>query len=205
MIIRDAKFVRSATGPDQYPPAGLPEVAFAGRSNVGKSSLLNTLLNRRKLVRTSKTPGCTRALNFFEVNGRFRFVDLPGYGYARVPVPVRAAWRPMVETYLHERRDLRAVVFLLDSRRVPSADDLLLWDWLREQGKQSIVVLTKVDKLSRHKRQQQAASIAARLSLEPGELIQFSAVTREGRDRLWEAIAGALGASMERDREAAID
>ena len=157
MRIHQARFLCSATTPEHYPPQDLLEVAFAGRSNVGKSSLINTLLNRKKLVRTSKTPGCTQLLNFFEVDGRWRFVDFPGYGYARVPAEVRKHWRPMVETYLKGRRTLRGLVLILDVRRLPSPEDLSFWSWLQERGLSVIAVLTKVDKLSRNERAKQVA------------------------------------------------
>ena len=131
MLVRSAKFICSAVTPEQYPLTDLPEVAFAGRSNVGKSSLINKILNRKKLVRTSKTPGRTQLLNFFEINGIYRFVDLPGYGYAKVPDEVRKRWRPMVETYLTTRENMRGIVLLLDLRRMPSREDLTLWHWLQ--------------------------------------------------------------------------
>jgi GTP-binding protein len=188
MQIRSAKFVCSAVTPEQYPPADLPEVAFAGRSNVGKSSLINKLLNRKKLVRTSKTPGRTQLLNFFEINERWHFVDLPGYGYAKVPAEVRKRWRPMVETYLNSRATLRGIVLLLDVRRVPSEEDLLLWHWLQPREFAVITVLTKIDKLSRNKRYKQIASIAKKLGCGSQELLPFSAITGEGGDALWRAL-----------------
>ncbi len=130
MKILSAEFVLSAKEPAHYPPAVLPEIAFAGRSNVGKSSLINTLLNRKGLARTSNTPGRTQEINFFRVNDRFAFIDLPGYGYAKVPESIRKQWGPMVETYLRERDTLRLVVLILDVRRDPSEEDLQLIDWL---------------------------------------------------------------------------
>jgi GTP-binding protein len=193
MQIHDARFICSATTPEQYPPADLPEVAFAGRSNVGKSSLINKLLNRKKLVRTSKTPGCTQLLNFFEVNGRWRFVDFPGYGYAKVPGDVRRRWRPMVETYLTGRRTLRGLVLLLDARRLPSPEDLAFWFWLRERGVTVVAVVTKWDKLSRNDRARQVRTIAAHLACAPESLVRFSAASGEGREELWNALEGLLG------------
>ena len=130
MKVLSAEFVLSAKEPAHYPPAVLPEIAFAGRSNVGKSSLINTLLNRKRLARTSNTPGRTQEINFFRVNDRFAFIDLPGYGYAKVPESIRKQWGPMVETYLRERDTLRLVVLILDVRRDPSEEDLQLIDWL---------------------------------------------------------------------------
>jgi GTP-binding protein len=193
MIIHSAKFVCSAVTPDQYPPDDLPEVAFAGRSNVGKSSLINKILNRKKLVRTSKTPGRTQLLNFFEINELWRFVDLPGYGYAKVPVEVQKRWRPMVESYLTTRANMRGMVWLLDIRREVSKEDLTLWDWLQAKQVTVIIVITKADKLSKNKRNKQAASIAKSLGRNAQELIQFSATSGEGKDEIWQALRQLLG------------
>ncbi|MGD8433708.1 MAG: ribosome biogenesis GTP-binding protein YihA/YsxC [Syntrophobacterales bacterium] len=196
MIIRSAKFVCSAVTPEQYPPDDLPEVAFAGRSNVGKSSLINKILNRKKLVRTSKTPGRTQLLNFFEINELWRFVDLPGYGYAKVPKEVQKRWRPMVENYLRTRVNLRGMVWLLDIRREVSKEDLTLWDWLRTKELTVIVVITKADKLSKNKRNKQAASIAKSLGMKARELIQFSAISGEGKNEIWEALRQLLSSDQ---------
>ena len=193
MIIRSAKFFCSAVTPGQYPPDDLPEVAFAGRSNVGKSSLINEILNRKKLVRTSKTPGRTQLLNFFEINELWRFVDLPGYGYAKVPAEVQKRWRPMVESYLTTRVNLRGMVWLLDIRREVSKEDLHLWDWLQAMQVPVIIVVTKADKLSKNKRNKQAASIAKSLGRTAQELIQFSATSGEGKDEIWQALRQLLG------------
>jgi GTP-binding protein len=203
MQVHSATFLCSAVSPEQYPPEDLPEVAFAGRSNVGKSSLLNKLLNRKKLVRTSKTPGCTQLLNFFDINERWRFVDLPGYGYAKVPAAVKRRWRPMVETYLTSRSTMRGIVLLLDVRRTPSPEDLTFWDWLKARGMPVVAVLTKVDKLSRNQRKKQAAGIAAALDCEPKALLQFSAATGEGREALWRALKPLLGVTGRGSRDEA--
>jgi GTP-binding protein len=192
MIIRSAKFICSAVKPEHYPSADLPEVAFAGRSNVGKSSLINKILNRKKLVRTSKTPGRTQLLNFFEINEVYRFVDLPGYGYAKVPAEVQKRWRPMVENYLTTRVNLRGMVWLLDVRREVSKEDLHLWDWLQAMQVPVIIVVTKADKLSKNKRNKQAASIAKSLGRTAQELIQFSATSGEGRDEIWRELLRIL-------------
>jgi GTP-binding protein len=188
MIIRSAKFICSAVKPEHYPSEDLPEVAFAGRSNVGKSSLINKILNRKKLVRTSKTPGRTQLLNFFEINEVYRFVDLPGYGYAKVPAEVQKRWRPMVENYLTTRVNLRGMVWLLDIRREVSKEDLTLWDWLQAQQLKVIIVITKADKLSKNKRNKQAARIAKSLGRKTQELIQFSAISGEGKDEIWQEL-----------------
>jgi GTP-binding protein len=193
MIIRSAKFICSAVTPEHYPPADLPEVAFAGRSNVGKSSLINKILNRKKLVRTSKTPGRTQLLNFFEINEIYRFVDLPGYGYAKVPAEVQKRWRPMVETYLTSRSNMRGMVLLLDIRREPSKEDLNLWHWLQTMSIEVVTVTTKVDKLSRNKRNKQIAAIAKTLGCKKEELIEFSAMTGEGRHEIWKELLRLLG------------
>ncbi len=188
MIIKSAEFIKSATRPAQYPPAQLPEIAFAGRSNVGKSSLINTLVNRKHLVKTSSTPGRTQLINFFDINQQIVFVDLPGYGYAKVPQSVRKKWGPMIETYLSRRKTLRAVVAIMDIRRTPQQEELNLLGWLSHYAISAIVVLTKTDKLSKSKSAQQYRRIAETLTLNPDDLILFSAKTRRGRDTLWKAI-----------------
>jgi GTP-binding protein len=192
MMIRSAKFICSAVTPEQYPPADLPEVAFAGRSNVGKSSLINKILNRKKLVRTSKSPGRTQLLNFFEINGIYRFVDLPGYGYAKVPDEVKKRWRPMVETYLTCRINMRGIVLLLDLRRVPSKEDLIFWRWLQANSIKVIAVITKVDKLSKNKRNRQVGIIAKTLGCGAEALLQFSALTGEGHQEIWKELLKLL-------------
>ena len=186
--ILSAEYTLSAHRGDQCPPGGLPEVAFLGRSNVGKSTLINNLLGRKKLVRTSSRPGCTRALNFFLINQRWNFVDLPGFGYAAVSKDVKANWGPLVLDYLARRESLAAVVFLQDSRRVPASEELFLWEFLSEHGRRVIPVLTKADKLKRGERDRQLKLFAAALTpygVDPGEVIWFSALSREGRDQLW--------------------
>ncbi len=188
MQIKSAEFIKSATRPAQYPPAQLPEIAFAGRSNVGKSSLINTLVNRKHLVKTSSTPGRTQLINFFDINQQIVFVDLPGYGYAKVPQSVRKKWGPMIETYLSRRKTLRAVVAIMDIRRTPQQEELNLLGWLSHYAISAIVVLTKTDKLSKSKSAQQYRRIAETLTLNPDDLILFSAKTRRGRDTLWKAI-----------------
>jgi GTP-binding protein len=194
--IISAEYSLSAHRGDQCPPGELPEAAFLGRSNVGKSSLINSLLGRKKLVRTSSRPGCTRALNFFLINQRWNFVDLPGFGYAAVSKDVKAAWGPLVLEYLARRESLAAVVFLQDGRRLPASEELFLWEFLREQGRRVIPVLTKADKLKRGERSQQLKLIGAALApfeVDPGEIIWYSALTREGRDRLWDRLLACLG------------
>jgi GTP-binding protein len=188
MIIKSAEFVKSAVRPSQYPPAILPEVAFSGRSNVGKSSLINTLVNRKHLVKTGSTPGRTQLINFFDINQSFTFVDLPGYGYAKVPAAVRKKWGPMIETYLSTRPTLKAVVLILDIRRMPGIEELRFIDWLNHSDIPVILTLTKADKLSKAKQIQQADAIAASLSADKNNLILFSAKSRLGKDAVWNAL-----------------
>ena len=189
----DVSFVASAYTPEQYPPANRPEIAFAGRSNVGKSSLLNKLTNRRHLAVTSSRPGRTRSINFFAVGKDLYFVDLPGYGYAKVPRKVKKSWKEMVETYLLGRPTLKGVVLILDIRRDPGSDDLGLLDWLQHHNIPVLLVLTKADKLSRQKALSRAAIISKALhgtSL-PKPLI-FSSRTGLGKEHLWESIKGLI-------------
>ena len=188
MIIKSAEFVKSATRPAEYPPVQLPEIAFAGRSNVGKSSLINTLVGRKRLVRTSSIPGRTQLINFFDINGKMGFVDLPGYGYAKVPVSVRRKWGPMIETYLSGRKTLMGVVVIMDIRRTPRQEELNLLGWLGHYTIPAIVVLTKTDKLSKNKVNRQLGENTRALSMDPKDLILFSAKTRRGKDALWKAI-----------------
>jgi GTP-binding protein len=189
-------FVKSATKPSNYPESEFPEVAFAGRSNVGKSSLINTLVNRRALVRTSSTPGRTQLLNFFDINGEFSLVDLPGYGFAKVPLEVKKAWGPMMRTYLEKRPQLRAVVMLFDIRRVPREEDLELLDWLEEFEIPTIPIITKIDKISRNKRASQIKPILEATGLPQDAFTLFSALSKEGRDEVWERIEEALELSV---------
>ena len=193
MIIQSVQFVTSATGLSACPASDWPEIAFAGRSNVGKSSLINTLLNRRGLVRTSSTPGRTQMLNFFAVNEALHFVDLPGYGFARAPRTVRERWQPMIRGYLTGRTNLKAVVWLLDARREPSDEDLHFLDWLEEAERPTIPVVTKIDKLSRNELARQLAAIGRATGLELDVFTKFSSVTREGCTELWERIEAAIG------------
>ena len=188
MIIKSAEFVTSAAKKFQYPPAALPEIAFAGRSNVGKSSLINTLVNRKRLVKTSSTPGRTQLINFFDINNNLTFVDLPGYGYARVPVSVQKKWGPMIETYLSSRKTLKGVVIIMDIRRQPREEEQNLIGWLDHFSIAQILVLTKTDKLSKTKLIKQQDAIVRALAVEQEEVILFSAKTRRGKDAVWDAI-----------------
>jgi GTP-binding protein len=192
MKIISAEFIKSATKPSEYPRGNLPEVAIAGKSNVGKSSLINALVNRKNLAKTSSSPGRTQLINFFLVNGKFSVVDLPGYGYARVPLQVRKTWKPMVESYLQTRKEIRLVILILDARRGASADDLALLDWLDYHKIPSLIALTKADKLSQIERARQKRALADVSLLAAKPMSFFSAVTGEGKEELWRLIQEAL-------------
>lgn len=170
------------------PEPSLPEIAFAGRSNVGKSSLINSLVRRKKLARVSNTPGRTREINFFRVNEAFVLADLPGYGYARISKEAKAAWRPLIEGYLSTSPALRGIVQLLDIRHDPTAEDEQMLDFLADLAAPTIVVLTKTDKLRPREAAERAAAIATGLGLPDDQVIRFSARTGEGRDELAQAV-----------------
>jgi GTP-binding protein len=183
----DAEHIISAARPDQFPPESLPEIAFLGRSNVGKSSLLNCLTGKKGLAYTSSRPGCTQLINFFRINGEMHFVDLPGYGYARVPLEVKARWKSLIESYLLNRNSLKTAVVLLDSRRGWMETDLELKSWLEFQNIPYVVVATKFDKLNQKEQHRSLTSISKELS--GSELFPFSAVTGRGAREIWQAIS----------------
>ena len=182
MIIQAVEFIKSAVKPSQYPEYGFPEIAFAGRSNVGKSSLINTLIQRKNMVKTSSRPGCTQLINFFLVNEALAFVDLPGYGYAKVSKQVRAQWRPMVNRYLSERENLLGLILLMDIRRNPGEEELDLARWLEENEMPFLIVLTKADKLSKTRQKNRRKELCRLLGRDENGLILFSSKTRQGRD-----------------------
>jgi GTP-binding protein len=189
LVIRNVEFIGGMAEKHGWrPDSPLPEVAFAGRSNVGKSSLLNSLVRRKSFARVSRTPGRTREINFFRVNNGFVLVDLPGYGYARVSKEKKSEWRPMIESYLRRTTQLRGIVLLLDIRREPSDDDRAMLDFLAEVEVPTIVALTKTDKLSKAAARERVGEIARALALETEQIIPFSAQTGEGRVELLEAI-----------------
>jgi GTP-binding protein len=196
LVIRKLEFIGGLASVGGWRPEGtLPEIAFAGRSNVGKSSLLNRLVGRRSLARVSRTPGRTREINFFRVNDQFILADLPGYGYARVSKTRKAEWRPLIEGYLTKTPQLAGVVQLLDMRHEPSDDDVAMLDLLSELEMPTVVVLTKSDKLSRRAAAERIHKISLGLGLDPEQTIAFSAMTGEGRDELAGAIAAALASA----------
>ena len=189
LVIRDLRFLGPMASVGGWrPETSLPEIAFAGRSNVGKSSLLNTLVRRKAFARVSNTPGRTREINFFEVNRRFVLVDLPGYGYAKISKDRRAEWRPLIEGYLRRSANLRGVVQLIDIRRDPSEDDLQMLDFLGDVGAPTIVAITKVDKLSTRAAAARVEALTRSLGLDADQVIPFSAHTGAGRDELAAAI-----------------
>lgn len=192
MNVYSADFLTSAPSLAKCPPPEMPEIAFAGRSNVGKSSLVNSLLNRKGLVRTSSTPGRTQLLNFFVINDAINFVDLPGYGFARAPKAVREKWQPMVHGYLRGRSTLKAVVWLLDVRREPSKEDLQFLDFLEETEIQTIPVVTKVDKVSGNELERRMNKIAKTTGLPVDVFVPFSVLRKQGSKEVWELIEQVL-------------
>jgi len=190
-------FIKSAVQPSQFPPPDKPEIAFAGRSNVGKSSLINRLVNSLKLARTSSRPGRTRAINFFNVDRRLCLTDLPGYGYAEVPLKLRRNWKVLVETYLKKRQNLKAVVVIIDIRRNMGQGDLELLRWLKAYEIGAIVVLTKADKVSKGKASHHQNAISSQLMQQGfGQPISFSAKTGQGKQELWKAIHEVVGTNL---------
>ena len=193
LVIRSLEFIGPmATAEGWRPTNELPEVAFAGRSNVGKSSLLNRLVRRKAFARVSNTPGRTREINFFKVNGTFVLADLPGYGYARIAKSRKAEWLPLIEGYLRMSPALRGVVQLLDVRHPPSAEDLQMLDFLADIGAPTVIVLTKIDKLRARELPERIHEIAVQLHLEEDQMIPFSATTNVGRDDLAAALVSLV-------------
>jgi GTP-binding protein len=189
MIVKTTEFVISAVKPAQYPDDALPEFALAGRSNVGKSSLINCLIRRKNLARTSSKPGKTQTINFYKINDTLYFADVPGYGFAKVPKSVRNAWGKMMETYLSQRDELKAVIQVVDLRHPPSNDDYNMYQYLKHFGIPTIVVATKADKISKGQWQKHLKVIREGLQLQKGDpLICFSSETGQGRDEVWREI-----------------
>lgn len=194
MKVNQSEFIISAVRPEQYPDDGLPEIALAGRSNVGKSSLINRLINRKNLARTSSTPGKTQQLNYYKINQDLYFVDFPGYGYAKVSKEQRFAWGKMMEKYLSGRKELKLVMQMVDMRHEPSKDDKMMNEWLRHHGLPLVVVATKMDKIPKTRRAKHIKVIKQALDLRPGDLfVPFSSELGLGKDELWEIITRHAG------------
>jgi len=193
MIIRKAEFITSAVEPHQYPNLGLPEIALAGRSNVGKSSIINAMVNRSGLAKVGNTPGKTRLINFFNVNDTLLLVDLPGYGYAKVSKEERKSWGSLAETYLTTRENLKAILLLLDIRHEPTEDDALMMQYIRESGRKLIVVANKSDKISRSEHKRHIDIIRKVLNLSSDiDILPISSVKKTGIEALWERIEMSL-------------
>jgi len=186
--IRSVSFIKSAVAPKDYPETALPEIAVAGRSNVGKSSLINRLVNRRRIAKVSNTPGRTQLLNFFEVNGEFILCDLPGYGFAKVPKKLKAGWAKMVETYLSTRPQIKALLLLMDVRRTPGDWEKQLINWTSVHGYALVPVVTKVDKLAVSKRKPAIAKVARSIGVTSEQVIGWSSTSGQGLEPLWKKI-----------------
>ncbi len=194
MIVKKAELAAVAVKKEQYPPEDMPEVAFAGRSNVGKSSLLNTLVNRRNLARVSGSPGKTRTINFFQINDAFRIVDLPGYGYAKLSKSATEHWGDMIEGYLANRNCLRCVVQLVDIRHQPSAQDVQMYRWLQHYGLDGVAVATKADKISRNQMNRQLGEIRKALCMAKEDiLLPISSLKKTGYAELWAVLEQLVG------------
>jgi GTP-binding protein len=193
MKIRKVELLATAVKQEQYPEEGPFEIALAGRSNVGKSSLINTLINRKNLARTSSQPGKTQTINFYNINDEFRFVDLPGYGYAKVSLKEREKWAKMIESYLVNRKRLIEVILLLDIRHPPGEHDRLMYDWIKSFGYNGIIIATKADKISKGKWAKHISIIQKELGVENKDLIiPFSALKKQNVDKVWKVIEEIL-------------
>ena len=194
MVIKEVSLETVCGITSTIPDNQLPEIAFAGKSNVGKSSLINALMNRKSLARTSSQPGKTQTINFYNINSAMYLVDLPGYGYAKVSESERAKWGKMIENYLHKSKQLKAVFLLIDIRHTPGANDKTMYDWIVYQGYQPIIIATKLDKLKRSQVQKALKEVRTGLGLAPGDIvIPFSAQTKQGRDEIWALMDELIG------------
>ena len=193
MKVTQAEIVISAVKPEQYPAEMLPEFALAGRSNVGKSSFINKMINRKNLARTSSKPGKTQTLNFYLINEMLHFVDVPGYGFAKVSKTEREAWGRMIETYLTSREQLRAVLLIIDLRHPPSKDDVMMYNFLKHYEIPVVVIATKADKIPKGKWQKHVKVVKETLDLQQGdEVITFSSETGQGKDEVWGIIKNRM-------------
>lgn len=189
MVIKNVNLETVCGITSKLPDNTMPEIAFAGKSNVGKSSLINALMNRKSLARTSAKPGKTQTINFYNINEEMYLVDLPGYGYAKVSEQEKAQWGKLIERYLHGSKQLKAVFLLIDIRHDPSANDRMMYDWIVSQGFNPIIIATKLDKLKRSQVQKQVKAVKTGLNLVPGTVvIPFSAETKQGRDEIWKLV-----------------
>ena len=202
MVIKKVSLETVCGITSKLPDSPCPEVAFAGKSNVGKSSLINALMNRKSLARTSAQPGKTQTINYYNINDAVYFVDLPGYGYAKASEEVKAKWGKMIEDYLHKSKQLKAVFLLIDIRHAPSENDRIMYDWIVNQGYHPIIIATKLDKINRSQIQKQVKLIKTTLKVEPDTvLIPFSAETKQGREEIYEIIDGIIEDGISTDIE----
>ena len=202
MVIKKVSLETVCGITSKLPDSPYPEVAFAGKSNVGKSSLINALMNRKSLARTSAQPGKTQTINYYNINDAVYFVDLPGYGYAKASEEVKAKWGKMIEDYLHKSKQLKAVFLLIDIRHAPSENDRIMYDWIVNQGYHPIIIATKLDKINRSQIQKQVKLIKTTLKVEPDTvLIPFSAETKQGREEIYEIIDGIIEDGISTDIE----
>ena len=198
MIIKSVELETVCGITSKLPENTLPEFAFAGKSNVGKSSLINSLMNRKSFARTSSQPGKTQTINFYNINHQLYYVDLPGYGYAKVTLEVKAKWGKMIENYLHKSSMLKCVFLLVDIRHEPSQNDKMMYDWMIHNGFEPVIIATKLDKLKRSQVQKAVKTIRTGLGMgTEGKLIPFSAETKQGREEIWELIVSLCGGRQE--------
>ena len=202
MVIKNVNLETVCGITSRLPDNMLPEIAFAGKSNVGKSSLINALMNRKSYARTSATPGKTQTINFYNINEELYLVDLPGYGYAKVSEKEKEQWGKLIERYLHDSKQLKVVFLLIDIRHDPSANDKMMYEWIVYQGFEPVIIATKLDKLKRSQVQKQLKTVKNGLNLRPGtKIIPFSAVTKQGRDEIWETAEQYLGGETTQKKE----
>lgn len=189
MNLNNARYEKTAVKPEQYPESNIPEIAFVGRSNVGKSSFINALLNRKNLARVGATPGKTREINFYNIDDILYFVDLPGYGYANVSKEKKSTWGGIIETYLGTRSQLRLLVMIVDIRHTPSNDDKIMYEWIRTRAVPHIIIASKADKISRGQFMKRQQDIKSTLAVEEGiEVIPFSSETKLGKEQVWDFV-----------------